>query len=130
MYGRGEGGTGVLTLLPPCWASCAVGALKHLLGAEEAASPRDALLVPSSPSHHSWVCALSCLGWERTSGFGRSVALHLPVHGQGEQLLQQCTRAVKELKRCLGTIPSVRGVLHLKAALVRGSWWKTLVAPG
>lgn len=112
----------VLTLLPPCWASCAGGALKHLLGAEAAASPGDALLVPSSPSHHPWVCALSCLGWERTSRFGRSVALHVPVRGQGAQLLQQHTRATEGPKRCLGTTPSVRGVLHLKAVLVRGSW--------
>lgn len=62
VYGGGEGEMGVLTLLPPCWASCAGGALKHLIGAEAAASPRDALLVPSSPSHHPWVCALSHLG--------------------------------------------------------------------
>lgn len=118
MDGRGEGGTmGVLTLLPPCWASGTGGALKPLLGAEAAASPGDALPVPSSPSHHPWVCGVSRLGWERTSGFGRRVALLLPVHGQRAPLLQQRTRAAKGLKRCLGTTSSVGST----AALVHGS---------
>lgn len=71
--------------------------------AEVAASP-GVLCWSPHPLQTTLRSALSHLGWQRTSGSGRSVASPLPMHGQGEQLLQHCTRAAKGLERCLGTI--------------------------